>query len=492
MGTILKESARSTVISYMGIVVSFVSAVLIMPKLLSPEEIGLLRVILAITGTFAGLFSLGVSQLVFRTFTEYQERNGNGYYTMVLFVSVLGSVLSVPFFIYIDGTELDFDKSISDIVGTALLSTLIYLMIVSRIFYTSFEAILRMTKSVTFMSVMQNFFLKGVPILLLGLLYFDLLKFDGFLIAYIFLFIVAPFIVIVYLRRKEGLRFGKLPKYSKSEKRHLLSLGSFGLLNTLAATLLLYVDTLMVNEYLKEAAVGVYVTMYLFGSVVAVPSRSLKLISGVFIVDALKENDMDKVGELNRKSGQSLLVISGAIFALIWGNINSITGYLDPIYATGAMVVFYIGAAQLFDVYAGMSSEILSASKYYWLHTPITILTIIVAIVTNIYLIPKYQVEGAAIATFISFGVLHVSRIISVMILFKISPYDAKMALGTIILVGVVVGSMYLPSVGNIYVEAVYKSTAIFTVYGLLMYFTKISDDVNQLVDKYLFKYLKT
>jgi O-antigen/teichoic acid export membrane protein len=486
MGKIVKESARSTIISYIGVGISFVSAVLIMPKLFKPDEIGVLRVILAISGTFAGLFSLGISQLVFRTYKTFRDQNPTGYYSMILLVSFAGSILSIPFFMYYNLGISDFDETISSIVGTMLLSILVYVMIVSRIFYISFEALVRMTKSVTFMAVMQNLYLKGMPILFLGLYYFDLINFDGFLILYIALFIAAPIILIFYLRRKEGLKFGSLPTYTREERRHLFSLGGFGLLNTIAAALLLYIDTLMVNEYLKEAYAGIYTTMYLFGSVVAVPSRSLKLISGVFIVEALKDGDIEKVEEINQKSSQSLLVVSGLIFALVWGNIGSITGYLDEVYSIGIYVVLFIGLAQLFDVFAGMSSEIISASKYYWLHTPITMFTITVAIVANIYFIPEMGVTGAALATFISFGVLHLSRMISVMILFKISPFNVKIFLGAFFATLVIIGTSYIPSVGNIYIQAIYKTALIGATYGLLMYVFRISPDANNLVEKVL------
>jgi len=434
---------------------------------------------------------LGISQLVFRTFNRYSEENRNGYFSLVLIISVFGCLLSAPFFLYFDHGLFSFDGSISSLIDTVFFSTLLYVLIAARILHISFEAILRMTKSITFIAFMQNFFLKGIPIIFLGLYFFDLINFDGFLVLYILLFILAPLILILYLRRREGLRFGRLSTYSLKEKQDLLSLGGFGMLNTMAASLLLYVDTLMVNEYLREMSVGVYVTMYLFGSVVGVPNRSLKLISGVFIVEAIKSDDFEKVKLINQKSSQSLLVISGVIFALIWGNINSITGYLDPVYSLGASVVFFIGLAQLFDVYAGMSSEILSASKYYWIHTPITLLTIGVAIATNIYLIPQYGIIGAAIATSISFGFLHLSRLLSVALLFKTTPFNQKVLIGTIIASAVITGTMYLPSLGNIYIQVVYKSTLIVTTYGLLMYAFKISTDVNSLVDKYIFNRFK-
>ena len=491
MGVIIKESVRSTIISYLGVVIAFVSAALIMPKLLSPKEIGLIRVVLAVSGTFAGIFSLGVSQLIFRTFNEYRDKNLNGYFTLILMISILGSLLSLPFFLYSNDELFSFDDQISEIVGSIFFTIFLYVLISARIFYISFESILRMTKNITFMSFIQNIILKGTPLIFLALYFFGLITFDYLLVLYILLFILVPIVLIVYLKKREGVMFSKLPSYNKAEKRHLFSLGIFGLMNTMAATLLLYIDTLMVNEYLRELSVGVYVTMYFFGSVVGVPNRSLRLISGVFIVESMKKNDLNKVNLLNKKSSQSLLVFTGLVFALIWGNINSIVGYLDPIYSSGVLVILFIGLSQLFDVLAGMSSEILSASKYYWLHTPITLITIVIAIILNMFLIPEYGINGAALATSISFGVLHLSRLISVVFLFKITPFNRNLIVGLLIACLVVTLSMYMPSIGNILVQVIYKSILISLTYGFLMYIFKVSIDVNNLIDKYLIDYLK-
>ena len=205
MGVIIKESVRSTIISYLGVVIAFVSAALIMPKLLSPKEIGLIRVVLAVFGTFAGIFSLGVSQLIFRTFNEYRDKNLNGYFTLILMISILGSILSLPFFLYSNDELFSFDDQISEIVESIFFTIFLYVLISARIFYISFESILRMTKNITFMSFIQNIVLKGTPLIFLALYFFGLITFDYLLVLYILLFILVPIVLIVYLKKREGL-----------------------------------------------------------------------------------------------------------------------------------------------------------------------------------------------------------------------------------------------------------------------------------------------
>ena len=115
---------------------------------------------------FAGIFSLGVSQLIFRTFNEYRDKNLNGYFTLILMISILGSILSLPFFLYSNDELFSFDDQISEIVESIFFTIFLYVLISARIFYISFESILRMTKNITFMSFIQNIVLKGTPLIL--------------------------------------------------------------------------------------------------------------------------------------------------------------------------------------------------------------------------------------------------------------------------------------------------------------------------------------
>ena len=46
MGIIMKQSLRTSVLSYIGIALGYVNVVLLFPVFLSPEEFGLTRVLL--------------------------------------------------------------------------------------------------------------------------------------------------------------------------------------------------------------------------------------------------------------------------------------------------------------------------------------------------------------------------------------------------------------------------------------------------------------
>ena len=485
MGVIIKESSRATIISYIGVMIGFLSSALIMPKLFSTEEIGVIRVINATTGIFAGIFSFGVSQLVFRTYNRYGIEKGiNGFLSLVFFVCALGALASLPVFLIYHDQLLVFEEGISEFTSSDYFFMFVYLVIVFRIFQTGLEAMLRMTRNVTLIAIMQNFFLKGIPLVLLALIYFKIISFDNYLILYLLVFVVTPLYAFVFIRSKEGIRPGRIKGYKRKEVKSMISLATFGMLNTMAAAFFLFLDTLMVNEYMTESHVGVYTTMFLFGSVVSIPSKSLRQISGVLIVESMEKEDYDKVQEINIKSAQALLVFCGGILVMILSNLSTITGYLDPIYASGILVVLIVGIAQLFDAFMGTSSEILSASKYYWVHTPITILMIAVAVLANMWLIPIYGMNGAAIATLMGYFILHATRTIFVYTFFKIHPFSPKLILGMVICTATIALMMYIPNLENIYLNLIVKSLIAAIIYVPVVYVLKISHDVNDLLDK--------
>ncbi|MDX2362884.1 MAG: polysaccharide biosynthesis C-terminal domain-containing protein [Crocinitomicaceae bacterium] len=484
MGVIAKESSRATIISYFGIIIGFISSALIMPKIFSPEQIGVIRVINAASGIFAGIFSLGISQLVFRAYNSFGKEKGvNGFLSITLLVCALGSVVGLPFYFVLYERILDIKPGISEFTSSEYFVLFVYVLIVARIFYIGLEAVLRMTRNISLIAVLRDIVIKGAPLILLILYYFDVLQFDNYVVLYYLIFVLIPIYVFVFLYKREGIKIGKIRGYTKSDVKSLSSLATFGMLNTIAAAFFLFLDTLMVNEFLSETAVGVYSTMFLFGSVVSIPSKSLRNISGVLIVEALQKNAMDTVNEIYKKSTRALIVVCGGVFVLIWANIHSIIGYLDPVYATGTLVVLIIGLAQLFDAVFGTASDILSGSKYYWVHTPITLVMISMAIGTNLWLIPRLEMVGAALATLISLAFLHLTRALFVYFLFKIHPFSVRSTIGMLICLVTFAIAHFAPNFENIYLNLIYKSAIILVVYIPAIYFFKVSEDINEKID---------
>ncbi len=93
MGVIRKQSLQTTLLSYLGVGLGYVNVVLLFPKFFEPDQFGLTRVLIAVTGVSAqfALFGLGNSIIrFFPKFNEGDEKGQHGFLGWALLWGVIG------------------------------------------------------------------------------------------------------------------------------------------------------------------------------------------------------------------------------------------------------------------------------------------------------------------------------------------------------------------------------------------------------------------
>ena len=96
MGIIQRQGIKNTISSYFGIVLGFVSLIIIQPKFLKPEEIGLARVMFAFSTLIACFIPIGVTNMTIKYFPHFRNnKNGhNGFFGFMLIFPLIGFVIS--------------------------------------------------------------------------------------------------------------------------------------------------------------------------------------------------------------------------------------------------------------------------------------------------------------------------------------------------------------------------------------------------------------
>lgn len=501
MGIIKSQSIYSTIYSYIGVVIGFATAALIMPKIMSTEQIGFIKLVVAVTGVFASVFSFGVGQLLFRSFPIYENNvlKRRRLLFLALKTAFIGSILAFPVYYFTTDEFLNFDQTTEGLEKNTQLLILIFLTIIARLFYTSLFGYIRMMNDVVIDAFIQNVYHKGGILILLIGYYFELINYQYFIVLYLILYLLFPIIISVYYSmKKNALNLQSfIPRiakggsiFSKNENKEFFRLLIFGMLTTIGGSLFLYLDTIMVNYYLGVSEVGVYGTMFLFGVIVVIPARSLKSISISVLSRAFKENNHKAILEIYQKSSITLLIIGGYIFMGVWCNMYSVFGYLPEEFQLGYYVVLFIGLGQLFDMATGVNNELITVSPKYKLNTWFTLLSIVLAVLVNILFIPTYGIDGAGLATLITIVFVNVLRLLAVYRIYKIHPFTAQTVKTVLVIIGVTLFVQFLPNVQNYILNLVYKGATISLIYLPMVYFLKLSEDVNSLILEILRKVL--
>jgi O-antigen/teichoic acid export membrane protein len=336
-------------------------------------------------------------------------------------------------------------------------------------------------KGIIYKEVIQRVF-----ILIVIVLYaLRLIDFKFTIILYV-IAIITPTILLFYSLIKSGHFFIK-PDFSFIDptlRKQFLDVSFFGIISTFSGVLVLNIDVIMVDRIMGLSAAGIYTVTFFFGTLILVPLRTMGKIGSVVISDAWKANDTETIQSIYKKSSLSLSVIGSLLFIGIWGNIDNVFFIISNDYLSGKYVILFIGLAALLDIALGINPQIIINSKYYRYISYFLFIFAVLLIITNLLLIPVYGIVGAAIASLISKFIYNLIKFFFLYKKFGFQPFDYRYPLLILFSLIAYFASLLLSPYDNYILDIIVRSLFIFVVFSVPVYFFKISEDINEHVDK--------
>lgn len=490
MGIIQQQTLKGTFYSYLGVLIGFFSVYLIQPHVLSPEQVGLISLLTSYSILFAQLCILGFNATA-RIFPYFRDEKNhhNGYLGLACLVGLAGFVIFciVAYFL----KDLIVQQKHS---GSTLLSTY-YWQLIPLTFFTLFFNILelysRMLYDTVAGKILREFTKRLLVLLALLLLLFPFVSFELFMWIWLLCSIVPTGMIALRLYRRNQLSFHLNFKFiDKPLKRQIIHLCVFGILTGTSPFIIENVDKYMINEKYGLADTGIYTLAFAFASIISLPARSLYSIAYTVIAEAWKNEHMEEIKSVYRKSCITQLVATLFLFLLIWANIHNIYTILPPEYAEGRYVIFFIGLAYLIDAATGVNGVILATSRFYKYDSFFSVALIGVTIAANLIFIPLYGITGAAIASAMTLFIFNLTRYLFILILFKMQPFTYKTPLAIIAGIFAYFLTSLVPPFSNFVADGLLRATMITLLFGGAAYFLKLSEDINGLIDKIIWKYL--
>ena len=149
---------------------------------------------------------------------------------------------------------------------------------------------------------------------------------------------------------------------------------------------------------------------------VSIPYRSLTAIASPQLSMAIKQGDRDEAGNLLAQVSGNLLLVGGLILAVIWVNIDLIFAILPngATYAVARRTVLLLGLGQLFVATFQFALTALSYSRFYPFSLLFSFILTALALVLNNLFIPRWGMDGAALATLIADVVYYTLAVVTV------------------------------------------------------------------------------
>jgi O-antigen/teichoic acid export membrane protein len=70
MGIIVRQGIKNNIITYIGVLIGFFNILVLQPKVLTPEEFGLLRLLYSVSALFISLYPLGLTAFTIKYFPK--------------------------------------------------------------------------------------------------------------------------------------------------------------------------------------------------------------------------------------------------------------------------------------------------------------------------------------------------------------------------------------------------------------------------------------
>ncbi|MDR1973633.1 MAG: oligosaccharide flippase family protein [Bacteroidales bacterium] len=494
MGVVLRQSIKGTIVTYTGAFIGFVNTLFIFTHFLTPEEIGLQRIIIEAGMMLATLSQLGVPNLGVRFFPHFKSADGknNGFLLYLIFLPLLGMLFFFTLFILLKAPVSTYFAENSELFVNY------YYYILPLAVAIVYQAIFSTYANVLMRIVVPRFITEiGVRVFLLVgvLLYsFDMINLNGFVLSIVLTYLLAAIINFIYLFTIGKVSFKRTKGFVTAKMRKEMILYSLYLLAAVLMSILsLKIDVFMVSAKIGLASTAIYSIAYYMAVIIEMPSRSTISIISPIISNSIKENNWKDVKDNYRKVSSLQYFMGIMIFILLWINVDNIFHFIPngEFYEEGKYVILFIGLGKLVEMLFSMSGTILSYSSKYRYTLLFTFFYGVMIISTNNWLIPIYGVTGAALATFGSIFVFRLVYIFFVWGTLKVHPFSWSHLSMTGLLMLCIGINFLLPTLENVYLDAAMRSVIVLGTFCLIAYFGKICLDANNIFDAMVKKLMK-
>ena len=508
MGIVARQSIKGTIATYIGVAVGIVTTFFIQTKALQPEQIGLIDILLQCSLLFGGLAQLGTNSSAMRyyPFFKDEEHRDHGFFGWTLLVPLIGFTFFLLAFFVFKGSIVRFFTKDAE-VGADLFAKyvnfvipLAFFMLYISVFETNSNLLLR----IVLPKFIREVGLRVATLVVYLLYYYKVIDFDGVIIGFCVFYGLATLTNVVYLLSLKRVSFKIEWDYIKPElKRDFLFYTLFMITAALAGNVIPMLSKFFVAGKTGFHLAGVFTIATNIAALVEMPYRSLGAISRPHISDAMAKQDVKQADFLCKNVALHQFIAGTFVFFLIWINIDFIFDLLPngDIYRLGKWAVLILSLSRLVYSTLGVTTTVLSYSKYYYYSLIFTILLAAMSVGLNAWWVPKWDINGGALANVVSYLIYFILLVAFIRWKIRVMPLSKKLLpvaaivlalfalnwLWTSTLMPLLVKPFAKPVIG-LAINAVLK-TAIFLALGMTaIYKLQVSQSVNDLIDKGLKK----
>jgi len=163
-----------------------------------------------------------------------------------------------------------------------------------------------------------------------------------------------------------------------------------------------WTDKLMLGSMSTSEEVGIYHTAFKLSMFAAVALMSINSIASPKFAEMYAKNDMKGLRKIVRQSTKMIFWTSVPLVIIFFMFPEFLLGLFGEEFKVGVNAFILLSCGKLFSSFSGSVGNILQMTGNQNILAKILLFAAILNIVLNLYLIPKYGIDGAALASVIS------------------------------------------------------------------------------------------
>ncbi len=488
MGILLKQSFWSSLIIYIGVLIGFINSLILFPKYLKTEEIGLLRQIISAATLLLPLAAFGISGTSIKFYPEFSKdvKSKNEFFSFQFLLTIIGLFLVLILTFIFNKELINFFSKKSELITDYfdIIFFILFLLTLSTIFESYLKSRMHIILP-NFTNGVLNRIFTGLSVLLLSV---SIINFHQMIYLQVPIYSIGVLILIFYSYKKEkftiDLNFIKI----KNKINSILNFNIYSLISGFGNIIILNIDILMISALLGLSDTGIYTTAFYIAIIIEMPRRAVSQISTPILSKLFKEKNLISVKNYYKIVSINQLIIGSLLFLLVISNLENIFNLIPnkDNFIKGISIVPIICIAKLITMSSSFGSELILMSKHYKFSVTSIIILAIITIISNYFLIPIYGINGAAYAALLSSIIFNLSKIIFIYSKYRFLPFSNKSVFVIIITIITYLIIYFLPSNQNYILDILFKSLFIIIFFVPIIYLFKVSIHLNKLIDKLL------
>lgn len=486
MGQVAKQSILNTLVTYFGIFFGAINTLFLFTHILSEQDYGVVSYILATANMVWPILAFGLHNTLIKFYHNYTDTTTQfRFFTWILLVPVLLLIVVVALYLLLNDLIIEHYSHSNPVVipYVWVIIAIGFMSAYFELFYAWAKVHLQSVKG----NLVKELLHRVLISILLGAVYFEFLSAEYFIYCLAILYTLRTWLMkrIAFKVKKPQFSLGNLPN-----TKSLISYSALILIAASVTVFLLDLDKLMIENYMNIENVAIYNICVYIAGVAGVPVRAMLQITNPITAKLLVANDSISLNKLNKKSSLTAFIATIWVSLLVVCNVHAIFQMIPPQYELYIEIILLITFIKLFDASLGITNSVLFNSNSYQWVLIIGVAILGIAFYLNTVFIPNHGIVGAVLATFFSYTIYNMAKLIFVYIKFKIQPFSLRtlFVISYALIIWLIFYYWNTTGVMHPIFSIAIKGTAISIAYIMFIYLTKLSPEVNEIINKTLFK----